>query len=91
MSKDQLTRRSWLTLCSLNLFLVGCAQGRGRARFDRSRVGVDSSTISPPRSQAPRGQVIPPTGLGVDLVNRPNELDPTLTRAMVEDQLHPSH
>lgn len=37
----------------------------------RSRGEVDSSTVAKHRSLAPRGQVIPPAGFGVDLVRSP--------------------
>lgn len=44
----------------------GCAQDRTRSRFPRA--GQDSSTIATDRRTVPRGETIPPAGLGVDLV-----------------------
>jgi len=48
----------------------GCAQDRTRGRFPRA--GQDSSTIATDRRTIPRGETIPPAGLGVDLVQSPS-------------------
>ncbi|SIO66866.1 hypothetical protein SAMN05444166_8252 [Singulisphaera sp. GP187] len=45
----------------------GCSGDRGM-RLRSERAGQDSATIAKDRRSFPRGQVIPPAGLGVDLV-----------------------
>jgi hypothetical protein len=63
-------RHKAILLAFCALIGTGCAHERGI----RSRAGQDSSTIAKDRSAVPRGQVIPPAGLGVDLV-RSSSLD----------------
>jgi hypothetical protein len=65
-----LCRHGAILLASCALIGTGCAHERGV----RARAGQDSSTIAKDRSAVPRGQVIPPAGLGVDLV-RSGSLD----------------
>ena len=45
----------------------GCSSDR-RMGLRSSKAGQDSGTVAKDRSTFPRGQVIPPAGLGVDLV-----------------------
>jgi hypothetical protein len=63
-------RNGAILLAFCALIGAGCAHERGF----RPQPGQDSSTIAKDRSKVPRGQVIPPAGLGVDLV-RSNPVD----------------
>src|SRR5690348_8066958 len=45
----------------------GCSSDRGMG-LRATKAGQDSATIARDRRSIPRGQVIPPAGLGVDLV-----------------------
>ena len=70
-------RHGAILLAFCALIGTGCAHQRG----GRSRAGQDSSTIAKDRSQVPRGQVIPPAGLGVDLVRSGSLDDDELKRS----------
>lgn len=60
--------RSGAVLAALFAVIGSGCSGERRMGLRSTRAGENSSTIARDRSLTPRGQVIPPAGIGVDLV-----------------------